>query len=133
MTSAETLQDWLALEHEAVWLYPVVGARFDALAKPARTAYRKHRDVRDGLLSRLHQMDLEPVPTRLSYDTGRLRTKAAALAAAQRIEREIAATCLTLVGESSGDLQAYALQGLRRASLAELGWGGTPRAFPGLP
>ena len=52
MTSTETLQDWLALEHEAVWLYPVVGARFAAVAAPARTSYGAHRNVRDALLAR---------------------------------------------------------------------------------
>ena len=133
MTSTETLQDWLALEHEAVWVYPVIGARFDALAGRARTSYGKHRDLRDQLLSRLHQMDVEPVPTELSYDVGQLRTKANAIAAARRIERDIAAVCLTLAGDSTGDLRTYATAGLRRAALAEIAWGAQPDAFPGLP
>ena len=132
MTSTETLQDWLALEHEAVWLYPVIGARFGGLADRARRSYEKHGDVRDGLLVRLHQLNVEPVPTALSYDVGRLRTKARALTAARQIERDIAAVCLTLAGDSTGDLRTYATNGLRRAALAELTWGGRPSAFPGL-
>src|SRR5829696_2999466 len=103
MTSAETMQRWLALEHEAVWLYSVIGARFDAVAERARTSYGKHRDLRDQLLSRLHQMGLEPVPTALAYDVERLRTTSAARAAARQIEGEIAAMCLTLAGDSTGD------------------------------
>ena len=133
MTAAETLQDWLALEHEAVWLYPVIGARFDAVAERARTSYGKHHDARDRLLFRLHQMDVEPVPTALSYDVGRLRTRARAVTAARQIERDIAAVCLTLAGDSTGELRTYATAGLRRAALAELTWGGRPDAFPGLP
>ena len=133
MTSTEAMQDWLALEHEAVWLYPVIGARFAAVADLARTSYGAHRNVRDGLLARLHQMDVEPVPTALAYDVGRLRTKARSVVAARQIERDIAAACLTLVGDSTKELQAYATAGLRRAALAEIAWGAPPDAFPGLP
>ena len=132
MTSTETLQDWLALEHEAVWLYPVIGARYDALADRARTAYDDHGTVRDGLLARLHQIKVEPVPPALSYDVVRLRTKVRALATARQLERDIAAVCLTLAGDSTDDLRTYATRGLRRAALAELTWGGRPSAFPGL-
>lgn len=133
MTSTEALQDWLALEHEAVWLYPVIGARFAAVADQARASYDKHRDVRDRLLFRLHQLGVEPVPTELSYDVGRVRSRALALAAARRIESGIAAACLRLAGDSTGDLRTYAIAGLRRAALADIAWGGRPDAFPGLP
>ena len=133
MTSTETMQDWLALEHEAVWLSPVIGARFAAVAGRARSSYDSHRDARDRLQFRLHELGVEPVPTQLSYEVGRLRTRARANAAARQIERDIEAICLTLAGDSTGDLRAYALRGLRRAALAELTWGGAPQAFPGLP
>jgi len=132
MTSTEDIQDWLALEHEAVWLYPIIGARFNGLADRARASYDEHRGVRDRLLLRLHEMSVEPVSPALSYDVRRLRSKDRALAAAQEVERGIAAACLTLTGDSTGELQAYATAELRRAALAELAWGGPPDAFPGL-
>ncbi|MEJ7636176.1 DUF4439 domain-containing protein [Aeromicrobium sp.] len=133
MTSAEALQDWLAIEHEAVWLYPVIGARFDDLANRARRSYALHRNLRDRLLARLDDLGVEPVATALTYDVGPLRTKAQALSQARRVERDVAAACLTLTGESSGELRAFATRELRRAALAELAWGAQPRAFPGLP
>ncbi|MEV7396822.1 DUF4439 domain-containing protein [Aeromicrobium sp. NPDC092404] len=133
MSSTEALQGWLALEHEAVWLYPVIGARFDGVAERARASYGRHRDVRDRLLARLHDMEVEPVATALSYDVNRLRTRSRAITAARQIERDIAAACLTLVGEASGELRTYATAGLRRAALAEITWGAQPKAFPGLP
>ena len=89
--------------------------------------------MRDRLLLRLHEMNVEPVSTALSYDVARLRTKARALSAAQQVERGIAAACLTLTGDSTGELRAYATAELRRAALAEMTWGGEPDAFPGLP
>ena len=33
MTAISAMQNWLALEHEAIWLLPVVGARFDELGE----------------------------------------------------------------------------------------------------
>jgi hypothetical protein len=116
-----------------VWLYPVIGARFAGLTDRARESYDKHRDVRDRLLFRLHRLGVEPVPTDLSYDVARVRSKALALGTARRIEGDIAAACLRLAGDSTGDLRTYAIAGLRRAALAELAWGGRPDAFPGLP
>lgn len=133
MTATEATQAWLALEQEAVWLYPVIGARFDGLADRARESDLAHRGTRDRLLARLHALDVEPVAARLSYDLGTLRNAEQAQRAARRIERRIAAACLALAGDSSeDDVQAYAIRGLRQAALAELAWGGRPRAFPGI-
>lgn len=133
MTPTQALQVWLALEHEAVWLHPVIGARFADLADRARESYTAHRAMRDQLLARLHALDVDPVPSKLGYAEGALRTNGEASAAARRVEQRIAAACLTLAGVSRGDDRKYAISGLRRAALAELGWGGKPSAFPGLP
>lgn len=127
------LQRWLALEHEAVWLHPVIGARFDELSGRARSAYATHRAVRDELLVSLRALDATPVATELTYDLGPLRTKAQAAGRARQVERAIAAACLALAGVSDGDDRTRAIRGLRRAALAELTWGGRAEAFPGLP
>lgn len=133
MTTTEATQGWLALEHEAVWLYPVIGARFDGLAARARRSDGRHRSARDRLLARLHDIGVEPVSARLSYDLGPMRNAAQARRAARGLESRIAAACLALAGDSTtDDSQAYAIEGLRQAALAELSWGGRPRAFPGL-
>ena len=133
MTATEAMQGWLALEHQAVWLYPVIGARFDGLADRARRSDEAHRDERDRLLARLHALDVKPVVAKLSYDVSGIRSAQQAQRAARRLEGSIAAACLTLVGDSiEDDAQTYAIRGLRRAARAELAWGGQPRAFPGL-
>ena len=133
MTVTEAMQGWLALEHEAVWLYPVIGARFDGLADRARESDEAHREVRDRLMSRLHALAVEPVVAKLSYDIRGVGNAQQAQRAARRLERSIAAACLALVGDSTeDDGRAYAIRGLQQAALAELTWGGRPRAFPGL-
>lgn len=133
MTRTSALQAVLALEHEAVWLYPVIGAKHDRLAEGARASYDAHRSARDGLLARLDRLGVEPVGTALAYDITGLRTPTAARRSARRLEQRIAAGCLTLVGVTEGDERTFAVAGLRRAALAELAWGGKPTAFPGLP
>ncbi|KAA1376510.1 DUF4439 domain-containing protein [Aeromicrobium fastidiosum] len=134
MTPVEqAVQAWLALEHEAVWLYPVVGARVDGLRKRAGTSYRAHRDTRDALLAAVRSLGLEPVVAALGYAAGPLTTRAQASAAAQSLESRISAATLTLAGEAEGDLRALAITHLRRSALAELTWGAEPKAFPGLP
>jgi hypothetical protein len=133
VTPVDALQRWLALEHEAVWLYPVVGARVDRLTKAARRAYGAHVTVRDELTSQLERDGVRPVGTALAYDVGPLDERAAATEVARGLEQRIAAACLTLVGVADGDLRDLAMRGLRRAALEELRWGGAAQAFPGMP
>ena len=131
--TTDALQRWLALEHEAVWLYPVIGARFDALTKTARTSFEAHRDTRDDLIARLRTMGVEPVATQLSYDVGPLANPAEAKEAARVLESSISAACLAMVGVTEDALRKYAIRGLTKAARAELAWGAQPQAFPGLP
>lgn len=133
MTPAEALQAWLALEHEAVWLYPVLGARFDDLLDRATSSFEAHRDTRDAVLGRLRALDTDPVGTELTYDVGTVTTPAEARTAAQALEASIGAACLTLAGASEDDARAYAIRNLTKAALAEMTWGAAPKAFPGLP
>lgn len=131
--TTDALQRWLALEHEAVWFYPVIGARFDDLTKIARASFEAHRDTRDDLITRLRSMGVEPVATQLSYDVGPLANPAEAREAARVLESSISAACLAMVGVTEDALRKYAIRGLTRAARAELTWGAEPQAFPGLP
>jgi len=132
MTRLEDLQTWLALEHEAVWLYGVVGARIGGLAGPARTSLDAHRGVRDRLLGLVDEANGQPAGPALSYGDGRIDTRKQARAAARDVEERIAAACVTLVGSADGDDRRFAISGLRRAALAALDWRAPVRAFPGL-
>lgn len=133
MTPVEALQAWLALEQEAVWFYPVVGARLDDLVDRATSSYEAHRDVRDELSSRLRALGAQPAAAALTYDVGPLTTTAQAQAAAQSLEGRIAAACLVLAGVAEDGLRRYAVRGVRTAALAQQTWGAAPAAFPGLP
>ena len=132
MTRLDDLQTWLALEHEAVWLYGMIGARVDGLARPARTSYDAHRVVRDRLLTFVDAAEGDPVGPALTYGDQRLDSAKDARAAASNVEERIAAASVTLFGHSGRDDRQFAMSGLRRAALAALDWGAPVRAFPGL-
>ncbi|KQX75439.1 ferritin-like domain-containing protein [Aeromicrobium sp. Root472D3] len=133
MTPTEALQAWLALEHEAVWLYPVVGARLDALRDRATTSFEAHRDVRDDLVVRLRTRGVEPVSAALGYAVGPLTTADEARAASRSLEDRVCAAVLTLAGTAEGDVRELAVTALRTSALAAQVWGAAPTAFPGLP
>lgn len=133
MGTLRDLQDWLALEHEAVWLYGLIGARVDRLANPARTSYDAHRAARDRLLALVHERGAPPVGPELTYGEGVVDSPKDARAAAVDLEHRISAACLTLFGHAGHDGRRFAMAGLRRAALASLDWGADVRAFPGLP
>lgn len=132
MTRLDDLQAWLALEHEAVWLYGMIGARVDRLARPARVSYDAHRMVRDRLLRLVDGAEGDPVGPALTYGDDRVDSAKEARAAASNVEERIAAACVTLFGNSARDERRFAMSGLRRAALAALDWGAPVRAFPGL-
>ncbi len=133
MTPVEALQAWLALEHEAVWFYPVVGARLDGLRERATSSFEAHRDIRDDLLGRLRDLQVEPVVAALAYEVGPIATAAEARAAAQRIESQVSAACLSLVGVAEGAVRTFAIENLTVSALATQTWGAEATAFPGLP
>ena len=133
MTRLDDLQAWLALEHEAVWLYGMIGARVDTLAKPARTSYDAHRvgprpAPCAGRARPAAIRSDRPSPTATSV----IDSAKEARAAASNVEERIAAACVTLFGGADKDGRRFAMSGLRRAALAALDWGAPVRAFPGL-
>ena len=131
MATLHDLQVWLALEHEAVWLYGLIGAREETLAKPARTSYDAHRVARDRLRAVVHDLGAQPVGPALTYGDA-VDSPSSARSAASDVERRISAACLTLFGHAGRDGRGLAMTGLRRAALAGLDWGADVRAFPGL-
>lgn len=123
------LIDWLELEREATWFYPLVQARVPVVDNLARASAATHVATRDGLLARIAD---DTTVARPSYDVGPLESADDARTAAQSLERRIQAACMAVVEASLTQDRSFAIRGLRAAAVAELRWGGTARAFPGL-
>jgi hypothetical protein len=122
------LQRWLALEHEAIWLYGLIGGRFEALRDRAEEAWEDHRNVRDRLTEHVRATGATPVGPAMSY--GRpVTSERQARAAAQDVERRIAEACVPVVAKRS--LRRLAVPALRAAARHSVAWGAKPQAFPG--
>lgn len=122
----------LALEHEAVWTYAMVGARIADVRDAAREAWTAHRAARDSLLARLTAAGVRTVGPKAAYDVAVPASAKAARAAAVDVEDRIAAAAVALVGVSGEAERRRALRVLRRAALAAVDWDARPQAFPGL-
>lgn len=124
------LQAWLALEHEAVWLYGLIGGRVNDLDEDATKSWNHHRDVRDRLIGLLRATGATPAGPSMGYEPTRIDSAGEARRAAQSIEGRIANAC---AGALASDLdRARAITGLQAAARAAVVWGATPEAFPGL-
>ena len=126
------LQHWLALEHEAVWQYGLIGGRFDDLRDHAEAAWQEHRAARDHLSEVISTAGPTPVGPAMSYGAP-APTPARARAVARGVEKRVAAAALTALGASGKRAERrFAVSRVRAAARAAIIWGDQPRAFPGL-
>ena len=128
--SVDSWQTWLAVEHEAVWLYGLVGGRVDDLTSAARAAWNRHRDTRDQLIAQIRAMGAEPVGPHLAYREATVNSAADAQRAAQTLEAEVQIAALACIGDATHRPDVVAA--LRAAARAAASWGAEPTAFPGL-
>lgn len=125
-------QNALALEHEAVWWYALVGGRRAGLKDRARTSHETHRTARDRLSAQLAEDGIALVGAALSYGSAQIPDDAAARARSQDVERRLASAYLLLAGMVTGERRRQLVTDLRRSARAHHTWGGSPVAFPGL-
>lgn len=127
------VQNGLALEHEAIWVYGYLGGRVPAIEDAARDAFEIHRLIRDRLIAMLDADGATRPAPLMGYDVPTVKDAKQASAIARDIEAKGVATWLSAVGTSEGKERRFAIEMMRRAALAELSWDGELAAFPGLP
>lgn len=137
MTAREALQDALAAEHAAVWIYGLLAAQTsqstsaDLFAR-LDEAYVVHRDGRDELTALLRDDGVEPVAALPAYDVGGdLGDDTRVEATALRLERACTEVYAALVENSSGERRRLAVEVLNRTAVRELVFRGTPEMLPG--
>lgn len=138
MTPLEALQQTLAGEHAAVYVYGVIGGRVSSSAQPelwqrVDDAYTVHRERRDQLVAMVRAADGEPVAAEPSYELSTpARTPAQLEAAALDVEDRCTAVYADMVGSTWGANRQWALDALEDTAVRLLGLGGEPEAFPGI-
>lgn len=139
MTALQALQDTLAAEHAAVYVYAVIGGRLSATAYPAASrlvddAYQVHLVRRDQLRGTIAASGHTPVPPAPAYRVG-VRSRAAGplIGVARDTEERCAAVYAQLVSASAGQQRRWAVDALTDSAVRVLGFGASPSAYPGLP
>jgi Domain of unknown function (DUF4439) len=137
MTETDTLQEVLATEHAAVYVYGVLGARTSESGAPdlyltIRAAYDAHRARRDVVIGQVATEGATPVASATAYEvpTG-LETPEGISLAALELERGCAAVYAAAVAGTTGEHREWAVAALNDAAVRELGLRGTPEMFPG--
>jgi hypothetical protein len=133
------LQDTLAAEHAAVYVYALVGGRLSSSAYPSASrlvddAYQVHLVRRDQLRGAIAASGHTPEPPAPAY---RVRVQSRApgplLGVARTTEERCATVYAQLVAASTGVRRRWAVTALTDSAVRVLGFGGTPTAYPGLP
>jgi hypothetical protein len=139
MTPLEAVQQTLAGEHAAVYVYGVLGGRVSASEQPDLadrlvSAYTTHRGRRDQLTAMARAADGEPVAAEVSYQLPNAAVTARQLTAAARItEQRCAGVYAAMVGSTARANRQWAIDALTDTAVRLLGFGGRPDSFPGIP
>lgn len=132
------LQDALAAEHAAVFVYGALGAQTSQSRQPAlyahlTEAYRVHRSRRDDLLATIAASGTDPVAAEPGYQLpDDLGSPAVVSARALALEEAASSTYAWLVANTAGEDRAWAVAALLDAAVRALTFGGRPERLPGL-
>lgn len=129
---SEALANWLTIEHEAVWTYPIISARVDSRTGSAAAAYRRHERIVRRLERHLETLGVEAPAPQVSYDIGRLTSAQHADRRARSVEDRATAAALATIGASEGPMRRWALRMMGLSAEARVHWNGEPEALPGI-
>jgi hypothetical protein len=137
MSEVDVLQQVLANEHAAVYVYGVLGARTSQSATPdlylvLRAAHDVHRGRRDALTGQVAHEGVTPLASATAYEVpAGLETADGVTSAALELERACADVYAAAVASTTADRRSWAVGALNDAAVRELGLRGTPEMFPG--
>jgi rubrerythrin len=139
MTPLAALQQTLAGEHAAVYVYRALAGRVSSSAQPdlatrLAAAYTTHRGRRDQLTAMVRNAKGEPVAAEVSYQLPNASVSAAQLTEGALItEQRCAEVYAAMVGSTSQANRQWAIDALLDAAVRQLSFGGVPATFPGVP
>ncbi|MGI8522925.1 MAG: ferritin-like domain-containing protein [Nocardioides sp.] len=139
MSGLDALQQALAAEHAACYVYGVLGglvsrSRTPTLADTVDHTYGDHGRRRDELEALVRTRGATPVPAAPAYDVPRaLSTPTQLVEQALRVERACATSYAALVGSVTGGTRHWAVESLTRTAIRQVDFGAAPEAFPGAP
>lgn len=138
MTPLQALQETLAGEHAAVYVYGVLGGRLSAAQHPdlmdrVVAAYASHVRRRDRVTALVAADGAEPLAAEVSYELPNPALTAAQITAAALVtEQRCANVYAQTVGSTSRADRRWAVDALVDSAVRQLGFGGGPDEFPGV-
>jgi hypothetical protein len=138
-TPLAALQETLAAEHAAVYVYGVLGGRLSTSAFPVesariRAAYDAHRSRRDLVRALVSDRDAEPVASAAAYAVPLGDGSVGAfLRAALDVEEGCAEVYSQLGAATSDQVRRLGITALTETGLRILDLGGGPTPYPGAP
>jgi len=137
VTPTGALQDALAAEHAAVYVFGVLGAQTSEVEQSTLfdnllTAYEQHRSARDELVARIQELGGRPVAAAPAYELpNAVSTPTQVVRAALVTEHRVTQTYGTLVAQTVGDDRSWAVDALDESAVRQLRFRGRPENFPG--
>lgn len=131
------LQESLAAEHAAMYLFGFLGARCSESQDPdlfaeLSTSFVQHRHSRDKLQQLIAKHGAEPLPSAIAYEPpGPVTTAAELRRTALVVEKRVTLAYGQLVENTSGADRTYAIGSLSASALRELAYGAAPQVLPG--
>ncbi|HNI70302.1 MAG TPA: ferritin-like domain-containing protein [Marmoricola sp.] len=132
------LQETLADEHAAVYLFGLMGARVSErtnadLLGLVTDSFSKHRDNRDALSALINQLGEVPVAAAVAYQPpGPINTPAQIQRVAAKLEQQMTLRYGSLIAATSGKQRTWAISALQQSAVREIDYGLQPRDLPGL-
>ncbi len=139
MTTLASLQETLAGEHAALFLYGDYGAHTSASAEPklfelVSLLYRTHRARRDQLRTMISDRAGVPIAAKATYDIPTVLSTAAAVRRhCIATEERCAEVYAALVANTAGTDREWAIAMLTDTATARILLGGQAQTFPGAP
>jgi len=139
VTAVQALQQALAGEHAAVYVFRALAGRVSTSAQPMlagrlAAAYTTHRARRDQLTAMVRAAGGDPVAADVSYELPNPSRTATQLAAGALVtEQRCAEVYAAMVATTSQANRQWALDAMTDAAVRQLSFGGRPQPWPGVP
>ncbi|MCB8993263.1 MAG: ferritin-like domain-containing protein [Nocardioidaceae bacterium] len=134
----QAMQEALADEHAAVYLFGLLGARVSEREQPAlfdllSASFADHRRNRDDLSQMIAAAGDTPVASAVAYDPpGPVDTPSGIRRTAVKLEKRMTLRYGALIANTTMEQRVWAITALREGAMREIAYGVAPQDLPGV-
>ncbi|MEZ5160804.1 MAG: ferritin-like domain-containing protein [Marmoricola sp.] len=133
----QAMQEALADEHAAVYLFGLLGARVSSASSPryltCSASFADHRRNRDDLSQMIAAAGDTPVASAVAYDPpGPVDTPSGIRRTAVKLEKRMTLRYGALIANTTMEQRVWAITALREGAMREIAYGVAPQDLPGV-